>query len=107
MPSERSLKLICQKHIIRTGGVDYPFFLGAVNAKELVNVANAPSFKPSTPNSEIAKEVLDPPTKHWQRPLIDDNVIAIRDRFDTDGEIMPNPVLLAVNPDKEAAVQIS
>ncbi len=107
MPSQSVLKLVCQKHIIRTGGVDYPFFLGAVDSKHLINVAIAPSFKPNTDNYEIAREVLDPPTKHWQRPLIEENVLAIRDRFDTDGEIMPNPILLAVNPDMESKVKIS
>ena len=101
------LKLICQRHIIRTGEVDYPFFLGAVDAKDLVNFALAPSFKPDTENYEIAREVLDPPTKHWQRPLIEENVLAIRNRFDTDGEIMPNPILLAVNPDMESQVKLS
>ena len=106
MTNQRVLKLICQKHVIRTGGVDYPFLLGAANSKELVNVAIAPSFKAGTANSEIAREVLDPPTKHWQRPIDEGNVIAIRDRFDTDGEIMPNPVLLAVNPDMESEVAI-
>lgn len=106
MPSDPVLKLICQKHIINTGGVDYPFFLGAVDSKHLINVAVAPSFKPNTDNYEIAREVLDPPTKHWQRPLIEENVLAIRDRFDTDGEIMPNPILLAVNPDMESQVRL-
>jgi len=106
MPSESILKLVCQKHVINTGGVDYPFFLGAADSKQLINVAIAPSFKPNTDNYEIAREVLDPPTKHWQRPLIQENVIAIRDRFDTDGEIMPNPILLAVNPDLESQVTI-
>ncbi len=107
MSANNSLKLICQKHVINTGGMEYPFFLGAVNTKELIKVATAPSFKPKTPNSEIARELLTPPTKHWQRPLIEENVIAIRDRFDTDGEIMPNPVLLAVNPDERQAISIA
>lgn len=106
MPSQSVLKLVCQKHVIRTGGVDYPFFLGAVDSKHLTNVAVAPSFKPNTENYEIAREVLDPPTKHWQRPLNDENVLAIRDRFDTDGEIMPNPILLAVNPEMESHIRI-
>jgi hypothetical protein len=106
MTNQLNLKLVCQKHVIRTGGVDYPFYLGAANSKDLVNVAIAPSFKPGTANSEIAREVLDPPTKHWQRPIDELNVEAIRDRFDTDGEIMPNPVLLAVNPDMESEVTI-
>ena len=107
MPTQSVLKLICQKHVISTGGIDYPFFLGAVDSKQLIDVAVAPSFKPNTDNYEIAREVLDPPTKHWQRPLIEENVLAIRDRFDTDGEIMPNPILLAVNPEMESQIKLT
>jgi len=107
MINDNQLKLICQKDVIKTGGVSYPIFIGFVNSKELIKVANAPSFEPITPNSEIAREVLEPPTKHWQRPLIQENVLAIRDRFDTDGEIMPNPILLAVNPDLESAINLT
>jgi hypothetical protein len=106
MPISSSLELLCQKFIITTGGVNYPIFLGAANAKELVQVAMAPSFESTTNNAAIATEVLVPPTKHWQRPLIQDNVLAIKERFDTDGEIMPNPVLLAVNPEQERNVTL-
>jgi len=107
MTQANSLKLICQKHVIETGGQTYPFFLGAVSAKDLALVAMAPSFKPETHNHEIATGVLNPPTKNWQRPLFEENVLSIRDRFDTAGEIMPNPVLLAVNPDFENLVTLT
>ena len=92
------LKLNCLRHVIETGGVRYPFYIGAISAKELVDFAIAPSFKEQTHNHEIAHGVLNPPSKNWQRPLDTKNVNSITERFDTAGEIMPNPVLLAVNP---------
>lgn len=99
MPEGEILKLNCVRHEITTGGHVYPFYMGAISAKELSKFAIAPSFKASTANQEIAQQVLNPPTKNWQRPLNTDTVAAITERFDTAGEIMPNPVLLAVNPE--------
>jgi hypothetical protein len=92
------LTLKCQKFTIESNGINYDYLLGAENPKLLKSVSDAPSFKDNTPNSEIASEVLVPPTKHWQRPLIQKKVDAIASRFDQAAEIMPNPVLLAVNP---------
>ncbi len=92
------VRVICQKFEIVNGGVTYSYFLGALDAKELRKVSDAPSFEYQTPNETIAAEVLVPPTKHWQRPLKNDKVVAIANRFDRPGEIMPNPVLLALNP---------
>lgn len=99
MPESEILKLNCVRHEITTGGHVYPFYMGAISAKELSKFAIAPSFRASTSNREIAQQVLNPPTKNWQRPLNTETVEAITARFDTAGEIMPNPVLLAVNPE--------
>lgn len=101
------LKLNCVRHEIATGGHIYPFYMGAISAKELAKFAVAPSFKPSTSNREIAQQVLNPPTKNWQRPLNNDTVTAITERFDTAGEIMPNPVLLAVNPEFRNSLKVT
>jgi hypothetical protein len=90
--------IYCQRFIIENHGVQYPYFLGAYDARELVKVAEAPSFEKTTEHSNIAGEVLVPPTKHWQRPVIEEKIEFISQRFDVVGEIMPNPVLLAVNP---------
>lgn len=102
VPNE--IVISCQKYEIRNGGVVYPFYLGALDAKKLKEVSDAPSFGYATPNHQIAAEVLVPPTQHWQRPLKDDKVEAIARRFDLASEIMPNPVLLAVNPDKRISL---
>lgn len=107
MPDSSFLKLNCIRHVIETAGVRYPFYIGAVKAQDLKDYAIAPSFKEQTKNWEIARGVLNPPTKNWQRPLDMNNVTAITTRFDTDGEIMPNPVLLAVNPDFKNAFTLT
>jgi len=90
--------IYCQRFIIENHGVQYPYFLGAYDAREMIKVAEAPSFEDTTEHSNIAGEVLIPPTKHWQRPVIEDKITFISQRFDLVGEIMPNPILLAVNP---------
>lgn len=98
------ISISCQKFEILNDGVTYSYFLGALDAKLLKEVSCAPSFEYATPNQQIASEVLVPPTKHWQRPLKHEKVSAIAARFDKPGEIMPNPVLLAVNPSSEIYV---
>lgn len=49
----------------------------------------------STPNHEIAANVLTPPVKQWQRPLMPEKRDRIIETFDASGEFMPNPVLVA------------
>lgn len=98
------LTIKCQRYEIENHGVIYPYFLGAYDPKELRKVSDAPSFQPDTPNQQIATEVLNPPTKHWQRPLDEDKVLEISRQFDLARELMPNPILLAVRP--EADVQV-
>lgn len=100
----QEIVITCQKFEIINNGKVYPYYLGALNARELETVSAAPSFSPDTDNSEIASEVLTPPTEHWQRPINLKKVEGIAARFDEPGEIMPNPVLLAVNPKKEIEV---
>lgn len=98
------LVLRCQKYVIENGGEFYPYYLGALDAKELLSISEAPSFQENTPNTQIAAEVLNPPTQHWQRPIQNAKVEAIAERFDREREIMPNPVLLAVNPSRRISV---
>jgi DGQHR domain-containing protein len=98
------ISLSCQRYEIQNDGVTYSYFLGALDAKDLKKVSGAPSFEYETPNEAIAREVLSPPTHHWQRPLKSEKVAAIAERFDMPGEIMPNPVLLAVNPNTKTLV---
>lgn len=100
----QEIVIACQKFEITNNGKVYPYFLGALDAKELEKISAAPSFRPDTENYRIASEVLDPPTEHWQRPINETKVHRIAARFDSPGEIMPNPVLLAVNPKNKIQV---
>ncbi|MFJ2520479.1 hypothetical protein ACIOWF_16025 [Cellulosimicrobium cellulans] len=82
---------------VLTDGVKYyPIFLGFLEAESLAQVSEVPSFGPASSNADIARNVLNPPIRDWQRPLIPPKWEAIRDKFSTVGELMPNPVLLAV-----------
>jgi hypothetical protein len=99
-----SVTVYCQRFVIENSGVRYPYFLGAADPKELLKVSEAPSFAEDTPHQSIASEVLEPPTKHWQRPIMEENVEKIARNFDQPGELMPNPVLLAVHPDQRIEV---
>lgn len=98
------IKMSCQRFEIQNGDTTYPYLLGAMDAKDLKKISDAPSFEHQTPNQQIASEVLVPPTQHWQRPIIQEKVNQIAQRFDQESEIMPNPVLLAVNPSKNIVV---
>lgn len=100
------VEISCQRFEIQNNGMTYSYYLGALDAKKLKQVSGAPSFEYETPNEQIAREVLSPPTQHWQRPLKSEKVAAIAERFDMPGEIMPNPVLLAVNPNTRALVSV-
>ena len=81
---------------LEDGTRTYPIFLGYLTAEELMTVAEVPSFAPFSSNADLARNVLNPPIEDWQRPLIEDKWKAIRDTYSKAGEIMPNPVLLAV-----------
>ena len=83
------------EQIIVSGTQSFPVFVGFVTAEDLLRVAEVPNFKKSTPNSDIATNVLTPPVKEWQRPLIEDKKEKIILTFNGTGEFMPNPVLVA------------
>ncbi|MDR6865260.1 hypothetical protein [Phycicoccus sp. 3266] len=82
--------------VLSDGTKSYPIYLGYLAASDLRQIASVPSFGLSSSNASIARNVLNPPVKDWQRPLIEAKWQAIRDRFSLPGELMPNPVLLAV-----------
>lgn len=101
---QQTITFLCQKFSITKSNKEFPYLLGAGNPTEILKVADAPSFLKSTPHREIVDEILNPPTKKWQRPLIDKKIDEIADQFDKDSEIMPNPILLAVNPESKIQV---
>lgn len=90
---------------ISDGSNSYPIFLGYLSAEELETVAAVPSFDNTSKNYEIAENVLGDPVEDWQRPPIEEKVEAIKTRFGLAAEIMPNPVLIAVNDESLVKVK--
>lgn len=99
-----SIKFLCQKFEIIKGDKSYTYLLGAGDPKDILKIAAAPSFGSSTPHHEIVDQILKPPTTKWQRPLIEKKVKSIAQIFENSNEIMPNPILLAVNPNSKINV---
>ena len=91
--------------VLNDGVKQYPIFLGYLTAEELSTVSEVPSFGQSSSNADIARNVLNPPIRDWQRPLIPQKWESIRDKFSSVGELMPNPVLLAVADASKVTVQ--
>lgn len=83
------------EHFINSGSQSFPIYVGFVTAEELLRVADVPNFKKNTSNHDIAANVLTPPVKEWQRPLIEEKKEKIIRTFNGTGEFMPNPVLVA------------
>lgn len=83
------------EQIVTSGSQSFPIYIGFLKAEDLLRVAEVPNFKKNTPNSDISSNVLNPPVKEWQRPLIEDKKDRIIQTFDGTGEFMPNPVLVA------------
>jgi hypothetical protein len=73
--------------------------VGFAKPNDLVRIAVAPAFDRHTAHREIARRVLEPPVSDWQRPLDETRVETIRDVFDNEQNLMPNPVLLSANID--------
>lgn len=93
------------KATLTDGNRHFPIFLGYLPAEELAQISEVPSFTTSNSNADIARNVLNPPIKDWQRPLIEEKWQRIRDKFSKPNELMPNPVLLAVHDGARVKVQ--
>lgn len=89
------MKINALESLISSGGENFPIYIGFVKAHELLEYASVPNFSPETEHYDIATNVLTPPVKQWQRPLIAENKQRISKTFDDSGEFMPNPVLVA------------
>ena len=83
------------ERIIVSGKSSYPIYVGFVKAADLLCVSEVPNFKETTANHDIATNVLTPPVKEWQRPLMPYKKDRITSTFNGTGEFMPNPVLVA------------
>lgn len=91
------LTITCLKSVISSGERRYPIFTGLLSAKQISQIAVAPSFTPETKNEEIASNIISSPVEDWQRPIDGDRVGSIAGLFDDTGEFMPNPILLSEN----------
>ena len=82
---------------VTSGSRVFPLHVGFLPAKDILKIADAPAFTHNTEHEVIAKHILNPPVKEWQRPLNDTRLNNIATLYDHSGEFMPNPVLLAEN----------
>jgi hypothetical protein len=79
-------------------------YIGHLAAAELSNNSLAPTFPPTTTNQKIASS-LNEGLDQWQRPLDGKRRDLIAETFSIEepngppGELMPNPVLLALHAD--------
>jgi hypothetical protein len=87
----------CLQQMISSGAITYPVYVGFLPAHEILDVAEAPSVTEKTSNADIATNILNPPTKEWQRPINQSRVSVIAGVYNNTGELMPNPVLLSEN----------
>ncbi len=82
------------------GETERVLFVGYLPASQLHELAGVPSYEEGTDHRSIALDALNKPTKKWQRPEYDQKVKEIKERYNEPGELMPNPVLLAVRKDE-------
>jgi hypothetical protein len=92
------LRFECLHETVHTGGKAFPIFIAFCKPKEILLVADVPSFEHKTAHSVICENISTVPVKEWQRPRDDDRVERVKNVFDTAGELMPNAILLCENP---------
>lgn len=76
--------------------VPVPIFTMFISPEELLQLAEVPSFSPSSDHKGIANNLKNPPTKEWQRPLNRERVKEIGNYFGSSSakRMMANPILL-------------
>ena len=94
------------KDLIKSGKRSYPIYLALLRADVINEIAAVPSYRDTTTNADVARNVSTRPVKEWQRPKITDKVESIRQLFNDTGEFMPNPILIGENPNAGAAVEV-
>lgn len=86
------------KEMIESGERRYPIYLALMQADVISEIADVPSYRETTTNADIARNVSTVPVKEWQRPRIPGKIEQIRELFNNSGEFMPNPILIGENP---------
>ena len=92
------IRINALKEMIESGKQSYPIYLALMQADVISRIADVPSYRETTTNADIARNVSTRPVKEWQRPRIPDKIEAIRQLFNNSGEFMPNPILIGENP---------
>ena len=92
------IRINALKETIESGELRYPIYLALMQADVISEIADVPSYRETTTNADIARNVSTIPVKEWQRPRIPEKVRAIRRLFSNRGEFMPNPILIGESP---------
>ena len=92
------IRINALKEMIESGERTYPIYLALMPADVISEIADVPSYRDTTTNADIARNVSQVPVKEWQRPRIPQKVKAIRQLFSNSGEFMPNPILIGESP---------
>lgn len=100
---QKTVKLVCLKSAatLNSGGqtLTKPMLVGFGSASDLLAIAKAPAFSEEDTNLEIGEMLRRLPVTKWQRPLDTARIAQMSGFFSAEGHLMPNPVLLAANPD--------
>lgn len=100
------IRIHALKEMIESGERIYPIYLALMRADVISEIADVPSYRETTTNADIARNVSTIPVKEWQRPRIPQKIEAIRRLFNNSGEFMPNPILIGENPNASLAPQV-
>ena len=100
------IRIHALKEMIESGERSYPIYLALMRADVIFQIADVPSYRKTTTNADIARNVSTVPVKEWQRPRIPDKIESIRQLFNNSGEFMPNPILIGENPNVSVAPKV-
>ena len=100
------IRIYALKEMIESGEQSYPIYLALMQAEVISEIADVPSYRDTTTNADIARNVSTRPVKEWQRPRIPDKIESIRQLFNNSGEFMPNPILIGENPNASVAPKV-
>lgn len=100
------IRINALKETIESGERSYPIYLALMQASVISEIADVPSYRDTTTNADIARNVSTRPVKEWQRPRIPDKIESIRRLFNNQGEFMPNPILIGENPNASIAPKV-
>ena len=100
------IRIHALKEMIESGEQSYPIYLALMKAAEISEIADVPSYRETTTNADIARNVSTVPVKEWQRPPIPEKIDSICELFNNTGEFMPNPILIGENPNASVAPQV-